>query len=129
MPRMMRAIALLTLTLWGLGLVHCELERVTAIDLVQSCCVQTPSDCAPADPCEDDDCASVEDGKYRPEEQPLLVVWPVMAPEKWIDALECDPESDTTCNRFDWGPPPELSGCWHLLERAAPSPRAPSLHS
>jgi hypothetical protein len=125
----MRAIALTTLALWGLGLVHCALERVVGMDLVQSCCIKAEADCAPEDPCEGDDCAAVEDGKYRLEDQPLLVVRPSLVTEQWVAAIEFPPQSDTHCIPSDHEPPPELSGRWHLLERAAPSPRAPSLHT
>ncbi|MFM1941698.1 MAG: hypothetical protein RI897_680 [Verrucomicrobiota bacterium] len=125
----MRVIALMTLALWGLGLVHCELERVVGLDLVRSCCIQADADCTPDAPCEDDDCASVEDGKYRPEEQPSLVVRPWASADQWVEALEVLLLNELPGSPPDHEPPPELNGHWHLLERAAPPPRAPSLCS
>ena len=131
MSRLSRMILALTLALlWLPATVHCGLEAAGLLEHVETCCHDehpSETDSAPAH-CGTGNCGVVESGDYQPAHNLLKVSAPVavlcfsnlieLVPVAVIDpVIEASEEAES---------PPEIRRTWHFVERAAPSPRAPS---
>lgn len=143
--RLFRAILVTaTLAFWLAGTNHCRLEQLPGMQFL-AC---APADCAldghggdsdcgghedsgcAEDGCADDSCAVVEGAVYQTgllrikADLPLVVVdCPVAASSAWL-ALEPVPDQQALPSADS---PPEIPRLWQFFERAAASPRAPSL--
>lgn len=114
---------------WLAATQHCGLEAAGLApdhpaESSAACCADTES-------CHNDACDLVESGLYKLESQPAAVAPPQLAPDfqlLWLtlsaarfDEVEPPPECDRTGRVLAWIP------TRHFMQRAAPSPRAPSL--
>ena len=115
-------IAVVLLTLWVPVTMHCQLESVFGLEAL-SCNTHEDSSSSTAHhekDCEDDECAVVESGLYKLQNNLRLVPEPpqtdvALTPDLAGDALElsCIPETVL--------PPPELPPSWHFVLRSAPA--------
>jgi hypothetical protein len=111
---------------------HCRLEVLTGFEFL-SCCQHSGSEQSPAHhekECNDDGCAAVERGLYRPETPQDAPVMPLLALATLLSPL---PEH-AQVSVFDHlvsisSSPPELPKAWQFFQRTALPPRAPSLVS
>jgi hypothetical protein len=117
---------MLTLVLWGLASVHCQLETVAGLDFLKSCCLVDTAH-SPSPECEDDECPTVEEGKYRSEERTDSAPQPLFFLARLSPALEVPVPEFWAASFLISESPPELSKVWQFSHRLAPSPRAPSL--
>ena len=121
--RLTKVIVMLALVFYALASMHCILEGVPGFGFLKICCFVDSGPAAPRD-CDTDQCSPVEDGKYRPEEctvsapQPILVL-ALISPAPPPDLQNASPVPPQT--------PIENPGPWQFSQRAALSPRAPSI--
>ena len=111
---------------------HCRLEVLPGFEFL-SCCQHSGSKQSPAHhekECNDDGCAAVERGFYKPETPQDAPVTPSLALPAWLSPL---PELSRD-SAFDHlisisSSPPELPKAWQFSQRTALPPRAPSFVS
>jgi hypothetical protein len=119
-------------TLWVAASFHCRLEVLTGFEFL-SCCQHSESEQSPAHhekECNDDGCAAVERGFYKParlENAPLI---PLLGLAAWLSPL---PQHEQAL-AFDHlvsisSAPPELPKAWQFSQRTALPPRTPSFVS
>jgi hypothetical protein len=121
-----RTIALTFLALWLPVSTHCSLETIPGFNLLDLCC-DTASSASAKDDCSRDNCAEIEAGLYRVEDNPALspglsVVLAMTSP------VEIRPMPEPTAKAFPStdSSPPELISTWQFSLRAALPVRAPS---
>jgi hypothetical protein len=111
---------------------HCRLEVLTGFEFL-SCCQHSESEQSPAHhekECNDDGCAAVERGFYKPETPQDAPVMPLLAFVAWLSPLSDDGQSSAFHSLVSISPsPPELPKVWQFSQRAALPPRAPSFVS
>ncbi len=119
-------------TLWVAASFHCRLEVLTGFEFL-SCCQHSETEPSPAhheQECNDDGCAAVERGFYKParlENAPLI---PLLALVAWLSPLPQQEQADAFVQSVSSSSsPPELSQAWQFLQRTAQAPRAPSFVS
>lgn len=120
-----RLLALLLLSVWAVASVHCKLEVLPGMDFLKFCHADD-APAAPHAPCEDDGCAEVEDGNYRPEEQAASVPAPDLSMSPSLVALTPVEAVPRPSPAFGSESPPHLIRSWQFLARTALPPRAPS---
>jgi len=125
--KLTKVSAILTLVLWGLAAMHCQLEAVPGLGFLKSCCSVDGEGSVPRD-CGDDGCSTVEDGKYRPEERTASAPKPQLIPAAFAPVNEA-PIPELQAVSFIAESPPELPRSWQFAHRTALLPRAPSLAS
>ena len=115
---------------WLFATQHCGLEAAGLFaghdDLMEgrSCCTT-------AGGCENDGCATVEDGAYRPDQGSLVVPAPSLTAVGWL--ISCDvalpkkTQSERPSRSEPFERPLDWVTTWQFVQRAALSPRAPSL--
>jgi hypothetical protein len=111
---------------------HCRLEVLTSFEFL-SCCQHSESEKSPAHhekECNDDGCAAVEHGFYKPERLQNAPVIPLLA---LVTDLSPLPELDRG-SAFDHmvsilSSPPKPPKVWQFFQRTALPPRAPSVVS
>jgi hypothetical protein len=111
---------------------HCRLEVLPGFEFL-SCCQHLESERSPAHherECNDDGCANVERGIYKPEKLQAAPVIPLLA---LVSVLSPLPEPHRG-GAFDHqvsisSSPPELPKIWQFFQRTALLPRAPSFVS
>ena len=119
-------------TLWVAASFHCRLEVLPGFEFL-SCCQHSESEQSPAHhekECNDDGCAAVELGLYRPETPQEVSVMPLLTLVTLLSPL---PER-AQVSAFDHqisisSSPPELPKSWQFYQRTALPPRAPSFVS
>ena len=119
-------LRLLALVVWLTASIHCRLASLPGLDFL-TCATAGEAHAQDADcPVGEDDCDSVESGRYRSEEPASLV-----PPSQQFTAglpiplgLIPTPLGREEAPPRETSPPPRS---WHLLLRASGSPRAPSL--
>jgi hypothetical protein len=133
-----RLMAVCLVLLWVPASAHCRIEALTGAALF-ACAGDSghaedhdhPS--APADDhCGGDSCATVEDGHYRCDTQPVTTTPPVGANLLLSLLLQESPAAYLSPNRsrsIAGQPPPELSVSWQFSSRTVLPPRAPSFVS
>jgi hypothetical protein len=114
---------------WLLATQHCGLEAAGFFsghgEEASECCVGT-------DGCENDGCATVEEGAYRPDTHPLAISAPSLSSclTLLIWRVAARPPRDL-CKDVALGSgfqrPLDWVTTWHFVQRAAPAPRAPSV--
>ena len=121
-----KLVALSVLVLWGLAAMHCRLEAVPGFGFLKSCCFLDSASASQED-CKSDACGEVEDGVYRVEErkavapQPLLLL--ALAPLVVATPVP-EPQAHLLVDSPPWT---ERPNAWQFSQRAALSPRAPSI--
>ena len=116
-------------TLWVAASFHCRLEVLTGFEFL-SCCQHSESEQSPAHhekECNDDGCAAVERGFYKPARLEDAPVMPLLALNAWLSPLPDEGQSGA----FDSfvsisSSPPEFPKTWQFFQRTALPPRAPS---
>ena len=131
--RVSRAILVSAIvTLWVAASFHCRLEVVTGFEFL-SCCQHAEPEKSPTHhekECNDDGCAAVERGCYKPENLQDAPVIPLLAFVAWMAPLpELDPSSAFDPLVSISSSPPELPKAWQFFQRTALLPRAPSFVS
>ena len=124
--RFTKYVAMLTLALWGLATLHCDLEQVPGFEFLVSCHPQN----APHqdNDCDNDGCSAVESGFYQLEKQPPAVSAPLLVLSFVLPLWEVAtprPAPHLALERLN-GSPPELPRVWQFSSRTALPPRAPS---
>jgi len=111
---------------------HCRLEVLTGFEFL-SCCQHSEGEKSPAHhekECNDDGCAAVERGFYKPARLEDAPVMPLLALNAWLSPLPAlDPSSASKHLVSISSSPPELPKAWQFSQRTARLPRAPSLVS
>ena len=126
MNRLGKAVALVLLALWVPVTAHCKLETLSGLDFL-ACLEHEDSVPHQDSDCKDDVCASVESGNYRVEDNPPLILPPlVISAPLGIDWLAEEPRPESAISATSF-PPPELPRLWQFSYRTALPPRAPSL--
>jgi hypothetical protein len=119
-------------TLWVAASFHCRLEVLPGFEFL-SCCQHSESEQSPAHhekECNDDGCAAVELGLYRPETPQAASAMPLLALVTLLSPL---PEH-AQVSVFDHlvsisASPPELPKSWQFFQRTALPPRSPTFVS
>jgi len=117
-----KIVALAVLALWLPASVHCLLETLPALNILDTCC-NSEAPAQNADACAQDFCGTVESGLYKVEDDPdLAVICPVILVDR-VPAI-----SDLPAVALPAPPPPtpDPGRLWLFVCRAAPQPRAPS---
>ncbi len=123
--KLTKVVAMLTLAVWGLASMHCQLEGMPGFDFLRTCCF-VDSAPSPSQDCEEDECV-VESGDYRAEEQTVSVPQPLLLFALLSSVIEVPlPEPQIVVASES---PPELSKVWQFSHRTALPPRAPSIAS
>jgi hypothetical protein len=119
-------------TLWVAAGFHCRLEVLPGFEFL-SCCQHSELEKSPTHhekECNDDGCAAVELGFYKPEKLhdapviPLLVLLTRLSPLPEPDLANAFRHSVSISSS-----PPELPKVWRFSQRTALPPRAPSFVS
>jgi hypothetical protein len=124
-----KSVALLFLVLWVPVTQHCRLETIFGLDFLACGPHFIPVAHQESD-CDDDGCATVEEGDYFvPDASPELIPPMGLLAAAWPSLVEA-PEPpqispDAACSPSP--APPDLAASWRFVVRAAPLPRAPSL--
>lgn len=121
-------VALIVLALWASCAVRCDLVSLACFE-EGSCCDsdvnKSPEKPAPADHCV---CSWVRSGGYISEKSavplPCLDEFPLFTFPAYLEISL--PDARASEMTF---PPPELLTSWHISNRAAAAPRAPSIAS
>jgi hypothetical protein len=124
-----RAIALTCLALWLPVSMHCSLETIPGFNLLDWCCDTAASEPA-KDDCGQDNCAEIEAGLYKIEDNPALTpsLAIVLAMASSVEALQPLKPTSPAFLPSD-SSPPELTQTWQFSRRAALPVRAPSFVS
>jgi hypothetical protein len=120
-----KAVAMLTLALWGLAAMHCTLEGVPGFDFLKTCCFVEAAPSAPQG-CDSDTCGEVEKGSCRVEEKTASVPPPTLVLVLTSSVVESPLPELQTVPFVVAESPPGLTASWQFVSRAALSPRAPS---
>jgi hypothetical protein len=128
MPRFRVFAAWLVALLWLPASLHCGLDAADLLNTADACCQHEPAPANEANPCSLGVCGVVESGNYQPAQNSLKVSAPsavllVFAAFGLAPILAPEPEQDVFPMIES---PPEMRRTWHLVARAALSPRAPS---
>ena len=119
-------------TLWVAASFHCRLEVLTGFELL-SCCQHSEPEQSPAHhekECNDDGCAAVERGFYKPARLEDAPVMPLLALNAWLSPLPALDLSSASKHLVSVSSsPPELPKAWQFSQRTALPPRAPSFVS
>lgn len=124
-----RTIALTFLALWLPVSMHCSLETIPGFNLLDLCC-DTASPEPAKDDCSQDNCAEIEAGLYRVEDNPAftLKLPIVLAMTSLVQAVQLPKPSPAVFLSTD-SFPPELAQTWQFSLRTALPARAPSFIS
>lgn len=126
-----KTFVLAIVAFWALVTNHCGLEMIPGLKLL-ACSPQTQAAAHLPSGCGDNDgCATVESGQYRPEENQLSsgnvpLVALVYALTVLSDLVALEPQLAQISPEVT---PPELAQTWHFSFRTALPPRAPSFVS
>ncbi|HOX58311.1 MAG TPA: hypothetical protein PLC99_15605 [Verrucomicrobiota bacterium] len=119
-------------TLWVVAGQHCRLELLTGFEFL-SCCQHADAAQSPAhheNECAGDGCGAVESGFYIHVRLQPVQAKPLFALVTWLLPLPEDYRANASISVVSTSPsPPELVRLWHVSQRAARPPRAPSLVS
>ena len=119
-------------TLWVAASSHCRLEVLTGFEFL-SCCQHSEGEKSPAHhekECNDDGCAAVERGFYKPARLEDAPVMPLLALVAWLSPLPDEGQSSAFDSLVSISSsPPELPKAWQFFQRTALPPRAPSFVS
>jgi hypothetical protein len=122
--RFRQFIGLVLLTVWLPVTQHCDFE---AAGLFGGDC----TNCVATAPCIDDDCGTIEAGLYRSGTIGLKVPAPALSSCDWqlklyvLSAQDVEERSSTP--RYLLERPRDWVPIWHVVRRAAPLSRAPSV--
>ncbi len=122
----MKALAVLVVALYGLAMVHCDLEQVPGLEFLSSCHTQEGNTNQEQD-CGTDQCSIVETGLYKVEEHASVVPAPLWVLSLVLPPWEATPPAATPRLMSLSDIPPEFPRIWQFSHRAALLPRAPSL--
>jgi hypothetical protein len=117
--------AVVMLALWSLASNHCKLEVLPGLAFLKC-----PPAAATESHCDDSECASVEAGGCKVEDQ-QSVLHPLLASVILAEIIRplATSRRETAATMLLTVAPPELPHCWQFVFRTAASPRAPSLAS
>ena len=113
------------LALWSAASNHCQLETLPGLSFLE---------CAPATAteshCDDAECASVESGNYKVENQQSILPVAITAIDLAQIILPAESsQTEVTSALLLTVAPPEFPHCWQFVFRTAAAPRSPSLAS
>ena len=122
-------MALALAALWLPLRMHCSLETIPGFNLLDWCC-DTAAVESTKDDCARDNCAEIEAGLYRIEDNPALIrcLIAVSALTSAADVSQPTEPVLATLLAAD-SSPPELAQTWQFSRRAALPVRAPSFVS
>lgn len=125
-----KTIAFVLLVLWVPATTHCQIESILEAEIL-SCCTHEDASSGSAhhgDDCAADECAVVESGLYKVQDQQVLVPDPPQAliPYSLGVSLSSQEDLDPWPLTIEGLAPPDLAPSWLFAVRAAPAPRAPS---
>ena len=126
--RFRSTIAVALLALWMPATMHCQLESAFGLEVL-SCCTHEDEPSSAhhdQDDCDADECAVVESGLYKLQDEQCLVPDPPEVIEVTQRALSMDAQEAPQIPETALAPP-ELLHSWIFSLRAAPAPRAPSV--
>ncbi len=126
MHKLTKVIAAVSLVLWGVATMHCDLERMPGFGFLAWCHAR---DGAPqqGNGCSGDACSEVESALYNAEQQVVTVPTPVLAMRFLLPSWEATSATSTPRPALLNHSPPELPRLWQFFYRTALPPRAPSL--
>jgi hypothetical protein len=114
------------LALWLPATSHCRLELLRGFELL-ACNASAAEHNHDANGCEQDACAVVESGQYKPDEPTAAVPAPdSLVISTSLDLSAAGTETRPTRSDYPSSHPPDLPRPWQFQFRMAQSPRAPS---
>jgi hypothetical protein len=125
-----KLFAVVVMAVWLFATQHCGLEAAGLFAAHDEQAEDTGC-CAAKGGCENDGCATVEDGEYRPDQRSLVISAPALAadllPAGWEALLAAPLPADAESVWALDDRPHEWVTTWQFVQRAALSPRAPSV--
>jgi hypothetical protein len=121
-------VSLMVLTLWASCTIHCQIEPLTHSE-TSACCNETGGE-SNQTPAQDGHCICswVKSGGYISEKSVVPLPLPIGHPLFTLPAYLEIPMPDPCASELTFSPP-DLLTSWHISNRAAPLPRAPSFVS
>lgn len=130
MRRRVRMVAWLLAILWMPVTVHCHLEQLLPTFAFLKCSDHGQTAPHRSDDCRQDACDSVESGHYLTPSRQSQIFPPTVSSSLIWSVVLLDSVRAPACvlisEAFRGEHRPASTSCWHFLQRAAPSPRAPS---
>jgi len=122
-------MSLMLVALWLPVSMHCSLEIIPGFNLLDLCCDTAAAE-NPKDDCRQDNCAEIEAGLYRVEDNPpltsdLSVLLTLASPRETLSTPKPVQANSVPADSS----PPELISSWQFSSRAALPVRAPSSFS
>lgn len=124
MIRLRSIVAIALLALWVPLMVHCQLETISGLEILQCA-----SDSTGQTDCTGDTCCAVEKSHYKVEENALSVSLPAIPLTPCLPVFVTTTDSPKNSSDLPAAAPPELPRCWQFVFRTASPPRAPSFAS
>ena len=125
-----KLFAVVVMAVWLFATQHCGLEAA-GLFAGHDESVEGSSCCSSSGGCENDGCATVEDGAYRPDQSALVISAPVLSVDAFLVLCDVIPpqllQAELALPRDGFERPREWVTTWQFVQRAALSPRAPSL--
>ena len=125
-----KLFAVVVMAVWLFATQHCGLEAA-GLFADHDEAVEGSSCCSTSGGCENDGCATVEEGDYRPDQSALVISAPVLSVDAFLvlsdlmSLQRLQAEIPLPCDAFER--PRDWVTTWQFVQRAALSPRAPSL--
>jgi hypothetical protein len=125
-----KLFAVVVMAVWLFATQHCGLEAAGLFAAHDEQAEDTGC-CAAKGGCDNDGCATVEDGEYRPDQRSVMIPAPALSADFLLSG--CDvalaPPRSSECElvRAAIDRPHDWVTTWQFVQRAALSPRAPSV--
>ena len=121
---------MVVMAVWLFATQHCGLEAA-GLFAGHDESVEGASCCSTSGGCENDGCATVEEGAYRPDQSAFVISAPVLSVDAFLDLCDVIPpprwQSEMQLPRDAFERPHDWVTTWQFVQRAALSPRAPSV--
>jgi hypothetical protein len=125
-----KLFAVVVMAVWLFATQHCGLEAAGLLAGHDES-AEGSSCCSTSGGCENDGCATVEDGAYRPDQSALVISAPVLSVDAFLVLGDISPprqlQAELALTRDAFERPHDWVTTWQFVQRAALSPRAPSV--
>ena len=125
-----KLFAVVVMAVWLFATQHCGLEAA-GLFAGHDESVEGKSCCSTSGGCENDGCAMVEEGAYRSDQSTLVISAPVLSVDAFLILSDVLPlqrlQAELALPRDAFERPRDWVTTWQFVQRAALSPRAPSV--
>ena len=125
-----KLFAVVVMAVWLFATQHCGLEAA-GLFAGHDGAAEGSNCCSGSGGCENDGCATVEDGAYRPDQSALVISAPVLSVDAFLVLCDVIPpqrlQAEIQLPRDAFERPRDWVTTWQFVQRAALSPRAPSV--